>query len=91
MKVRISSGAIRFERLSSTYLQLQQQHAGNAERGGDPILFAIDKRADQIRGKPRHLGGDASQLGSGQFMPVGQHQEPAHNRKTQRHWQQLAS
>ena len=72
-----------------TILELQQQHAGHAECGGDPELVVIDERADDVGGETGHFGGDSGSLRSPEFVAVRQPQKCSHNGEADGHRHEL--
>ena len=72
-------------------LQFEEQEAGDAERGGDPEVVVEDQSADDIGGESGHFRSHTRGFGAHEFVPVGQQQESADNKKAKRHREQLRS
>ena len=61
--------------------QIEQQQAGDTQRGGDPQMVVTDQRANQKGGQAGHLGGHSGGLGRGDLVPVRQKQESGDDQK----------
>ena len=72
-------------------LQIEQQQAGDAQRGGNPEVSVTNERAHQKCRETGHLRGDSGGFGGGELVPVRQKQECGDYQKADHQRQQLGT